>query len=407
MPAQTGSPTGGGPAAPAPIPAAAPPARPRGDQRARVEPWQDPAARPFIRVQNVTKRFGDVYAVDNVSLDIHRREFFALLGPSGCGKTTLLRMLAGFETPTQGRIVIDGQDMAAVPPWRRPVNMMFQSYALFPHMSVEDNIAFGLRQERVPKDEVRDRVAEAVRLVQLGPMVKRRPDQLSGGQKQRVALARAIVKRPKVLLLDEPLGALDKKLRERTQFELVNIQETLGLTFVIVTHDQEEAMTVSTRMAVMDAGQVAQLGTPKEMYEYPASRFVADFLGDVNVLEARVVEAGRDLVRLHSAEAGCDILADRATGAVAGQAVWVAVRPEKFALGKEPPADRGAANCVEGEVWDIGYLGDVSIYHVRLAGGAVLRCTQANRQRLVERPVSWEDRVWLSWSPDASVVLKA
>ena len=392
-------------AGPAGTPPPIPP-RPRGDQRDRLEPWQDPSARPFIQIQNVTKQFGDVYAVDNVSLDIYQREFFALLGPSGCGKTTLLRMLAGFEAPTAGKILIDGQDMAAVPPWRRPVNMMFQSYALFPHMSVEDNIAFGLKQDRVPAGERRDRVAEAVRLVQLGALAKRRPDQLSGGQRQRVALARAIVKQPKVLLLDEPLGALDKKLRERTQFELVNIQESLGLTFVIVTHDQEEAMTVSTRMAVMNVGQVAQLGTPGEMYEYPSSRFVADFLGDVNVLEARVVEAGRDLVRVHSAEAGCDIVADRAVGAIAGQTVWVAIRPEKFVLSKEPPEAR-EANCVAGEVWDIGYLGDVSIYHVRLPGGAILRATQANRLRLIERAVTWGDQVWLSWTPDASVVLKA
>jgi putrescine transport system ATP-binding protein len=383
------------------------PPRPRGGaERARVEPWQDPNALPFIRIQNVTKQFGDLYAVDNVSLDIFKGEFFALLGPSGCGKTTLLRMLAGFEIPTQGRILIDGQDMAAVPPWKRPVNMMFQSYALFPHMTVEGNIAFGLKQEGLGRGEVRDRVAEAIRLVQLEGRERRRPDQLSGGQRQRVALARAIVKRPKVLLLDEPLGALDKKLRERTQFELVNIQESLGLTFVIVTHDQEEAMTVSTRMAVMNEGRVAQLGTPGEMYEYPASRFVADFLGDVNVVEARVVEAGRDLVRVHSEAAGCDILADRSPGVVPGATVWVAIRPEKFGLAKTPPAD-GSVNCMAGEVWDIGYLGDVSIYHVRLPSGAIVRCTQANRQRLIERPVTWEDRVWLTWAPDASVILKA
>jgi putrescine transport system ATP-binding protein len=390
-------------------PATSPPPaspRPRVDQRgARVEPWQEPGAAPFIRIQNVTKQFGDVYAVDNVSLDIYQREFFALLGPSGCGKTTLLRMLAGFETPTAGRILIDGQDMAAVPPWKRPANMMFQSYALFPHMSVGDNIAFGLRQDGLPKGEIRDRVAEAVRLVQLEGREGRRPDQLSGGQKQRVALARAIVKRPKVLLLDEPLGALDKKLRERTQFELVNIQESLGLTFVIVTHDQEEAMTVSTRMAVMTEGRVAQLGTPSEMYEYPDSRFVADFLGDVNVLEGRVVEAGRDQVRVHSAEAGCEIVADRGGALVAGEAAWVAIRPEKFALSKERPA-ADTVNCMAGEVWDIGYLGDVSIYHVRLPSGTVVRCTQANRARLVERPITWEDRVWLSWGADASVILK-
>ena len=382
------------------------PPRPRADQRSRVEPWQDPNAKPFIQIQNVTKQFGDVYAIDNVSLDIYQREFFALLGPSGCGKTTLLRMLAGFERPTAGRILIDGQDMAAVPPWKRPANMMFQSYALFPHMSVEDNIAFGLKQDRVPKSEIRDRVAEAVRLVQLGGREKRRPDQLSGGQRQRVALARAIIKRPKVLLLDEPLGALDKKLRERTQFELVNIQESLGLTFVIVTHDQEEAMTVSTRMAVMNEGRVAQLGTAGEMYEYPNSRFIADFLGDVNVLEARVVEAGRDLVRVHSTEAGCDILADRGEGLQAGQTVWAAIRPEKFTISKDEPVEPGT-NCMAGEIWDIGYLGDVSIYHVRLDGGAVVRCTQANRMRLLQRPLTWGDRVWLNWAPDASVILKS
>ncbi len=382
------------------------PPRPRPDQRSRVEPWADPAAKPFIQIQNVTKQFGDVYAVDNISLDIYQREFFALLGPSGCGKTTLLRMLAGFERPTAGRILIDGQDMAAVPPWRRPVNMMFQSYALFPHMTVEDNIGFGLKQDGVAKSEIRDRVAEAVRLVQLGGREKRRPDQLSGGQKQRVALARAIVKRPKVLLLDEPLGALDKKLRERTQFELVNIQESLGLTFVIVTHDQEEAMTVSTRMAVMNEGRVAQLGTAGEMYEYPTSRFIADFLGDVNVLEARVLEAGRDHVRVQSAQAGCDIVADRGDSLLVGETVWVAVRPEKFLIGKDRPADC-STNCMSGEIWDIGYLGDVSIYHVRLDSGLVVRCTQANRLRLLERPLTWGDRIWLSWDADASVVLKS
>ena len=379
---------------------------PRQQQRPgqQPQPWQDPAAVPFLRVVNVTKKFGDVYAVDNVSLDIHRGEFFALLGPSGCGKTTLLRMLAGFEAPTSGRIEIDGQDMSAVPPWRRPVNMMFQSYALFPHMTVERNVAFGLRQDRLPEPEIRERVARVLDLVQLTQLGSRRPDQLSGGQRQRVALARAIVKRPKLLLLDEPLGALDKKLRERTQFELVNIQETLGITFVIVTHDQEEAMTVATRLAIMKDGQVAQLGTPAEIYEYPTSRFSAEFMGDANILEGRVAEAGRDLVRVESAAAGCDILADRATTARVGQTVWAAVRPEKLELTKDPPARQGA-NCVAGRVVDIGYLGDVSIYHVRSASGAVLRATAANRQRLIERPVTWEDEVWLAWAPDASVIL--
>jgi putrescine transport system ATP-binding protein len=369
------------------------------------KPWQDSAARPFLRVANVTKRFGETYAVDNVGLDIFKGEFFALLGPSGCGKTTLLRMLAGFEAPTSGRIEIDGQDMSAVPPWRRPVNMMFQSYALFPHMNVERNVAFGLRQDRLPEPEIRERVGRVLDLVQLGPLASRRPDQLSGGQRQRVALARAIVKRPKLLLLDEPLGALDKKLRERTQFELVNIQETLGITFVIVTHDQEEAMTVATRLAIMRDGQVAQLGTPAEIYEYPTSRFSAEFMGDVNILEGRVAESGRDHVLVESPQAGCDILADRGSAALAGQTVWAAIRPEKLELTKEPPPGAGATNRVTGTVVDIGYLGDVSIYHVRLASGAVLRATAANKQRLIERPVTWEDEVWLTWSPGASVVL--
>jgi putrescine transport system ATP-binding protein len=371
-----------------------------------IEPWQDPAAVPFVRIAGVTKRFGEVYAVDNVSIDIYRGEFFALLGPSGCGKTTLLRMLAGFETPTTGQIRIDGQDMSPVPPWRRPVNMMFQSYALFPHMSVEANVAFGLRQEGVARPEVGRRVAEALALVRLEAQARRRPDQLSGGQRQRVALARAIVKRPKLVLLDEPLAALDKKLRERTQFELVNIQESLGITFVIVTHDQEEAMTVSTRMAVMSDGQVAQVGTPAEIYEYPASRFIADFIGDVNMLEARVRETSQREMRLDSPQAGCDIVADRAIAAVAGETVWVAVRPEKLLLSATPPADEGSPNMMDGTVVDIAYLGDVSIYHVRLASGTIVRATAANRRRLIERPISWDDRVWLSWEPDASGVLK-
>lgn len=380
-------------------------ARSRPDPRQKLEPWQDPKARPFVRIVNLTKQFGDVYAVDNVSLDIYRGEFFALLGPSGCGKTTLLRLLAGFETPTSGRIEIDGQDMAGVPPWRRPVNMMFQSYALFPHMSVADNIAFGLKQDRLPRGEIRARVAEALELVQLQAQAQRRPDQLSGGQKQRVALARAIVKRPKLLLLDEPLGALDKKLREKTQFELVNIQESLGLTFVIVTHDQEEAMTVASRILIMNAGQAAQLGTPSEIYEYPNSRFAAEFMGDVNILEARVLDAQNSRVVVRSEAAGCDIVADRATTALPGQPVWVAVRPEKFELHKAAPPEQ-AVNCMHGRVFDIGYLGDVSIYHVKLDSGVIVHATVANRQRLIERPVTWEDEVWLTWTPDASVVLR-
>ena len=384
--------------------------KPRSSAPRHLEPWQDPSALPFLRLINVTKAFGEVYAVDNVSLDIYRGEFFALLGPSGCGKTTLLRMLAGFELPTGGRIEVDGQDMADVPPWRRPVNMMFQSYALFPHMSVEQNIAFGLRQDRLPRKEIANRVADALQLLHLQGFGARRPDSLSGGQSQRVALARAIVKRPKLVLLDEPLGALDKKLREQTQFELVNIQEQLGITFIIVTHDQEEAMTVSTRMAVMNDGRVEQLGTPAEVYEYPATRFIADFIGDVNLLEARVVGTEGELIRLACPAAGCEIEAGRAAvAAVPGETVWIALRPEKLTLFAEASAlgSGNPVNRVQGEVTDIGYLGDVSTYHIRLGNGTTVRATAANRKRLIERPVSWGDPVWVTWEADACVVLKA
>jgi len=381
-------------------------ARPIRDPRSRIEPWQDPEAVPFVRIQSVTKTFGDLYAVDNVSLDIFKGEFFALLGPSGCGKSTLLRMLAGFEKPTAGRILIDGVDMTDVPPWRRPVNMMFQSYALFPHLTVRRNIAFGLEQERLPRAEIAERVAEVVRLVRLEGLEDRKPEQLSGGQKQRVALARALVKRPKVLLLDEPLGALDKKLRDQTQLELVNIQDRLGLTFLIVTHDQEEAMTVGSRMAIMRDGQIAQIGTPSEIYEYPASRFVAEFVGEVNLIEARLLRVEGTFMHLRAPALGCAIVTDRPVPALPGEPLWVAVRPEKMTIAKTPPRETGH-NCVEGEVFDIEYLGDVSVYHVRLESGAMLRATEANRLRLIERPITWEDRVWLSWGPDASVVLKS
>ncbi len=374
------------------------------DIRLPAEPWRDAKSVPFIKIRNLVKKFGNFVAVDDIWLDIYRGEFFSLLGPSGCGKTTLLRMLAGFETPTSGTIEIDGVDMSDVPPYRRPVNMMFQSYALFPHMTVEQNVAFGLKQENISRAEVGRRVEEMLNLVQLTEFAKRKPHQLSGGQKQRVALARAVVKKPKVLLLDEPLGALDRKLRERTQFELVNIQESLGLTFVIVTHDQDEAMTVSTRIAIMDRGRAVQIGTPGETYEYPNSLYVAQFLGEVNVFEGRIVDAGKDHVRVRSPESGCDIYADRGIDAVEGQEVYAAIRPEKIEIAKAPPADT-SINCIAGTVYDIGYLGSSSIYHVRLAGGAKAKVAAANRSRLVERPITWEDRVWLFWPPSASVIL--
>ncbi|MFA5122777.1 ABC transporter ATP-binding protein [Zavarzinia sp.] len=372
--------------------------------RVPFEPWNDPQAKPYIRIINVTKTFGDFVAVDNISLDIYQREFFSLLGPSGCGKTTLLRMLAGFENPTAGKIELDGVDMSSVPPYERPVNMMFQSYALFPHMNVEENIAFGLRQDGVPKAERNARVEEMLNLVQLTQFAKRKPHQLSGGQRQRVALARSLVKKPKMLLLDEPLGALDKKLREQTQFELMNIQEQVGITFVIVTHDQEEAMTVSSRIAVMNHGRIAQVATPTEIYEYPNSRYVAEFIGDVNVFEGRLADAKPDHVIIHSAEAEADIFVDRGTSAAPGATVWVAVRPEKLDVSLEPPPQPDY-NCIRGTVWDIGYLGNLTIYHVRLANGKKVTASVANRMRLRDRPITWNDEVYLSWAPDSAVVL--
>jgi len=372
----------------------------------KVEPWRDPKEKPYVRIEKVTKRFGDFTAVDDVSLSIYRGEFFSLLGGSGSGKTTLLRMLAGFEQPTEGRIFIDGVDMSNVPPYRRPVNMMFQSYALFPHMSVESNVAFGLQQDKVPKAEIRERVAEVLNLVQLGQFAKRRPHQLSGGQRQRVALARALVKRPKLLLLDEPLGALDKRLREQTQFELVNIQEKVGITFVIVTHDQEEAMTMSSRIAVMNKGYIAQVGTPTEIYEYPNTRFVAEFIGSVNMFEGRVVESEPDHTLVRSDEAGCDLYIAHPAHIGQGSACWVGIRPEKIVISKTPnPGDGRGRNQSTGIVREIAYLGDVSIYDVDLDSGKKVRVTAPNLTRRTEMPITWEDRVYLSWQPFAGSVL--
>jgi putrescine transport system ATP-binding protein len=364
-------------------------------------PWAEPAARPLVCFDRVSKRFSGVAAVADLSLDIFDGEFFALLGPSGCGKTTLLRLLAGFETPDEGRILLDGEDIARVPPHRRPVNMMFQSYALFPHLSVEGNIAFGLKQDGLSKPETAARVAEALALLKLDGLGRRRPNQLSGGQRQRVALARALVKRPRVLLLDEPLAALDKKLRAETQFELMHLQEKLGLTFIIVTHDQEEAMTVSDRMAVMNEGRLIQVATPPEIYEQPNSRWVADFIGDVNLIEGAVADADAGGTTLMSAAGRLRAAPSRETKV--GETVWVAVRPEKLTLSHERPA--AEENCAAGQVVDIGYLGDLSIYQVRLDSGVVMKAALANRSRLIERPVGWNDRVWLSWPAAAGVVL--
>lgn len=367
-------------------------------------PWRDPASAPFIEFRNVTKRFGDFVAVDDLTLTIYEREFFALLGPSGCGKTTLMRMVAGFEEPTVGEVLLDGQNLAGVPPYRRPTNMMFQSYALFPHMTVEANIAFGLKQDRMPKADIATRVEEMLALVKLTPFAKRKPHQLSGGQRQRVALARSLARKPKVLLLDEPLGALDKKLREETQFELVDLQQKLGLTFLIVTHDQEEAMTVADRVAVMDQGRIIQVATPAEVYEQPNSRYVADFIGDINLLEGQITVCNDGFIRLDCGVGGGTVEVDQTMDAAPGGNGWFAIRPEKMTLSLDPP-ENPTVNCIAGDVWDIGYLGDVSIYHVRLAGGATVKATVTNRTRLVERPISWDDKVWLTWPRDAGIVL--
>ena len=366
-------------------------------------PWKDADAEPFVRIERVTRTFGDIYAVDDVSLEIYRGEFFSLLGPSGCGKTTLMRLLAGFEPPSAGRIFIDGTDVTEMPPYARPVNMMFQSYALFPHMSVAQNIAFGLRQERMPRARVRERVGEMLTLLRIGELARRKPDQLSGGQRQRVALARSLAKHPKLLLLDEPLGALDRKLREHTQFELVNLQEQVGTTFVMVTHDQEEAMTMSSRMAVMDAGQIQQVGTPTTVYEYPANRYVAEFIGAANLVEGRVLAQEDGLVRIRPADWDGELLMRHPQPLVAGTPVSVAVRPEKIRVGAVP--DGQSFNRVTGRIEDIAYLGDVSIYHVQLAGGLRLQATQANIVPRAEQPLTWNDEVELWWQPSGGVVL--
>ena len=452
-------------------------------------PWTDPAEKPLIQFKGVTKRFGDFTAIDNLTQDIFAREFFALLGPSGCGKTTLMRMLAGFEEPTEGQILLDGRDIAHVPPNKRAVNMMFQSYALFPHLTVYDNIAFGLRREKKPRDEVDARVKEMLRLTRLERFAKRKPHQISGGQRQRVALARSLAKAPKLLLLDEPLGALDRKLREETQFELMDIQEKTGTTFIIVTHDQEEAMTVATRVAVMDEGKIVQVSTPDVIYEAPNSVYVADFIGDVNLIrgtakaraaapepaeaaaKAPVIapasapdaqaprtpapqpnELGRALhdrvlspifgkwieeeqrrlpppsvtemdaavaapvspppsepdlpeggLAIHWAEGQPPVIATNGDHQHDGQSVVLSLRPEKIGIAKERP---NAPNTLKGKVIDIAYLGNISTYHVEVAGGLMVKAQAANTRRISRRDITWEDEVWLSFSATAGVVLK-
>jgi putrescine transport system ATP-binding protein len=371
--------------------------------RRALAPLADAGASPLVRFEAVTKRYGDVVAVDGLSLDIHAGEFFALLGPSGCGKTTLLRLFAGFERADAGKLLLGGEDLAGVPPYRRPVNMMFQNYALFPHMTVARNVAFGLEQDGLPKPAIAARVAEMLALVKLDDLAGRKPHQLSGGQRQRVALARSLAKQPRVLLLDEPLAALDKKLREETQFELMDLQARLGTTFVIVTHDQDEAMTMAHRIAVMDRGRVMQIATPAVLYEQPNSRWVAEFIGDVNVIAAAVVSGNGDTTVVETASgrrlgvAGADTIA-------AGTPVFIAVRPEKIRLMPSPPLG-GGLNCVAGRVADIGYLGDMSVYKVTLDDGTLMRASVTNARRAIEHDIAWEQPVWLSWPPDAAVLL--
>jgi putrescine transport system ATP-binding protein len=357
----------------------------------------------YVRIENVAKKFDDFVAVDDVSLDVYRGEIFCLLGGSGSGKTTLLRMLAGFETPTAGKIYIDGQDMSAIPPYERPVNMMFQSYALFPHMSVEKNVAFGLEQEKLSRQEIRNRVGEILEIVKMAPYGARKPHQLSGGQRQRVALARALVKRPKLLLLDEPLAALDRKLREHTQFELINIQQRLGVTFIVVTHDQEEAMTLSSRMGVMNHGKIVQVGTPSDIYESPATKFVADFIGSVNMFEGRVMDDAGDSVRIRSEDLGCVVRVDHAVACGRGATVWTAVRPEKINISREPPGL--AENVVRGTVKEIAYMGDVSIYLVQIDSGKIVRVTLPNITRDAEHRITRDEIVYLSWHGSSPMVL--
>ncbi|RQH05302.1 polyamine ABC transporter ATP-binding protein [Paraburkholderia dinghuensis] len=357
----------------------------------------------FVRIENVVKKFGDSTAVDNVSLNIAKNELFALLGSSGCGKSTLLRMLAGLETATSGRIFVDGEDLASLPPYRRPVNMMFQSYALFPHMSVESNVAFGLKQEGVPKNEIKERVADALNLVQMSRYGQRKPHQLSGGQQQRVALARSLVKRPKLLLLDEPMSALDKKIRQKTQLELVNIIEKVDVTCVMVTHDQEEAMTMANRLAVMSEGRIMQIGTPSDVYEFPNCRFSAEFIGSTNLFEGRVVEDEPDHIFVESDELETRMYVSHGITGPLGMPVGISVRPERVRVTRDKPGT--TTNWARGVVTDVAYMGSYSLYHVRLPGGKVVVSNLSSSHLLNEGAPAWNDDVYVSWAPSSGVVL--
>ena len=362
----------------------------------------------LLKIDRVTKKFDETVAVDDVSLSIHQGEIFALLGGSGSGKSTLLRMLAGFERPTEGRIFLDGQDITDMPPYERPINMMFQSYALFPHMTVEQNIAFGLKQDGLPKAEIEERVKEMLGLVQMTQYAKRKPHQLSGGQRQRVALARSLAKRPKLLLLDEPMGALDKKLRSQMQLELVQIIERVGVTCVMVTHDQVEAMTMAERIAIMHQGWIAQVGSPMDIYETPASRLVCEFIGNVNLFEGELVEDMGDHAIIASPGLDNPIYVGHGISTRAqDKHITYALRPEKLLIGTElPELERPGYNWAKGVVHDIAYLGGHSVYYIKLPSGGVLQAFMANAERHVKLP-TWEEEVYVYWWDDSGVVLQA
>ena len=352
-----------------------------------------------MQIKGLVKKFGDNYAVKHIDLNIDQHEIFALLGSSGCGKSTLLRMLAGMETPTEGSIILDGQDITKLAPYDRPINMMFQSYALFPHMTVAQNIAFGLKQDKVPADEIKERVDEMLRLVQMSQYAQRKPHQLSGGQQQRVALARSLAKRPKLLLLDEPLGALDKKLRQQTQLELVNTLEKVGVTCIMVTHDQEEAMTMASRVAIMSEGQLKQVGTPSDVYDYPNSRFTAEFIGETNIFEGKVAHKDSEHALIDCPELPAKVYTDQQFDGEVGQTIWVSIRPEDIDLHKEKPAHRDQHNWAKGIVKDIAYLGSFAIYHVQMENGRIIKSQVPAPYWYVRNltPPTWDEEVYLDW----------